>query len=50
LVQALTNNIQWISEREGPDNGPKLEEIPIYHGKNLGEWHTWTTNAEDCHA
>jgi hypothetical protein len=50
LVQALTNNIQRISEREGPDSGPKLEEIPIYHGKNLGEWRTWTADTKDCHA
>jgi hypothetical protein len=50
LVQALTDNIQRISEREGPDSGLKLEEIPIYHGKNLGEWCTWTTDTKDCHA
>jgi hypothetical protein len=51
LIEALTNNLQRISERvDGPDSGPKLEEIPIYHGKNLGEWRTWTADAEDRHA
>ncbi|KAL2785988.1 hypothetical protein BJX66DRAFT_44124 [Aspergillus keveii] len=51
LIEALTSNLQRTSERvDGPDSGPKLEEIPIYHGKNLGEWRTWTADAEDRHA